>query len=301
MSALRDTPSFWTPRRRRVLWAVLAIVVLDQALLWTFVTRPVNGIRSLIELTGTADPPYFRLRPRLVTTYSSWRLGALTNIHINALGFRDRDRPAEPPPGVRRVLVTGDSITFGIGVDDDEAFPEQLQAQLEDKGHTNIEVWNAGVPGYAMADHLGNLRKRLLPLHPDAIVLQLGRNDSAVPMPLSQGFLTSLRFSGLARAWMIVRFNFLEDAGLFDASFRSYVEECRRAKVRLLVWSDGLPRASEAETRRVAAEGGAPIIGTGTEDYPKLPDDPHYAPEGNRRIAERLLPEVLALLGDAPP
>jgi lysophospholipase L1-like esterase len=301
LSARRETPPFWTPRKRRVLWTVLAIVVLDQALLWTFLTRPVNGIRSLIELTGRADPPYFQLQPRLVTTYSSWRLGAITNIHINALGFRDRERPVDRPPGVRRVLVTGDSITFGIGVEDDDAFPEQLQAQLEEKGRTNIEVWNAGVPGYAMADHLGNLRRRLLPLHPDAIVLQLGRNDSAVPMPLSPAFLTSLRFSGLARAWMIVRFNFLEDAGLFDASFRSYVDECRRAGVRLLVWSDGLPHASEAETRRVAAEGGVPIIGTGTEDYPKLPDDPHYAPEGNRRIAERLLPEVLALLGDAPP
>ncbi len=296
----QETRRFWTPWKRRALWALVAIVVLDQALLWTFVTRPVNGIRQLIELTGDADPPYFRLRPGLVTTYSSWRLGAITSIHTDALGFRDRGRPVDRAAGVRRVVMTGDSITFGIGVNDEEAFPQQVEEQLVAQGRSNIEVWNAGVPGYAMADHLGNLRRRILPLHPDVVVLQLGRNDLAVPMPLSEAFLGSLRFSGIARAWMIVRFNFFEDGALFDASFRGYVDECRRAGVRLLIWSDGLPHSSEPEVRRVAAESAVPIIGTGHDEYEKLPDDPHYAPAGNRRIAERLLPEVLGLLGDAP-
>lgn len=283
-----------TRTRRRLLLALVTFLALDQVLLWTFVTRPVSSIRMLIELTGDAAPPYYQLRPGLTTTYSSWRRGDVTHVHVNALGFRDGERTALRPAGMRRVVVTGDSITFGIGVNDEDAFPQQLQRQLLESGTRDVEVWNAGVPGYAMADHLGLLKKRILPLHPDAVVLQLGRNDVAVPMPLSPGFLSLLRFSGFARVWMAVRFNFFEDAALFSASFRAYVEECRRAGVHLLVFHEGLPRDNEAEVIQVTHANAVPLLDTGRDEYPKLPDDPHYSPEGNRRVAARLLPEVLA-------
>jgi hypothetical protein len=299
----------WTPRRRRLLYALAAVVLLDQLLLWTFVTRPVNSIRTLIDLTGAAEPPYFQLPAGRDTSYASWRRGDVTSIHINTLGFRGQERAASLTAGVRRVIVTGDSITFGIGVNDGEAFPEQLQRQLVEQGMPNasdapdardIEVWNAGVPGYAMADHLGLLRRRLLPLHPDLILLQLSRNDSAVPMPLSPTFMGLLGVSGLARAYMIVRFNFVEDTSLFSASFRAYLDECRSAGVRLMVLFEGLPRENEAEVRELTSQRAIPLIGIGGDAYPKLPDDPHYSVEGNRRVAARLLPEVLAALRSGP-
>lgn len=283
-------------RWRRVVFALLALVALDQLLLWTFATRPVNSIRTLIELTGEAEAPYFQLRPGLDTTYATWRRGTLSHIHVNALGFRDGDRAVPRESGVRRVVVTGDSITFGIGVNDEEAFPQQLQRQLAEQGTTDVEVWNAGVPGYAMADHLGLLRRRILPLRPDLVVLQLSRNDVAVPMPLSPEFLSLLRFSGLARAWMLVRFNFFEDAPLFSRSFRAYVDECRSAGVKLVLFHEGLPRSNEAEVLELARDRAIAVVDSGREELPKLPDDPHYNPEGNRRVAARLLPEVLAAL-----
>lgn len=283
-------------RWRRLLYAVIALVVLDQLLLWTLVTRPIKSLRDLIALTGSAEPPYFELRPGLVTTYESWGRGAVTHVHVNALGLRDPERPLDRAAGKRRVVATGDSITFGIGVGDDEAFPRQMERQLGERGRSDVEVWNAGVPGYAMADHLGFLRKRILPLKPDVVLLQLSRNDNALPMPLSPAFMTSLRFSGLARAWMIYRFNFVEDPGLFSESFRAYVSECREAGVKLLLSYEGLPEENREEVRRIAAENAIPLIEIGGDAYPKLPDDPHFDPEGNRRVAARLLPDVLAAL-----
>ena len=288
------------PRRwwRRPLFAFLSLVALDQLLLWTCATRPAGNIRDLIQLTSDSAPPYFELRPGLRTTYSSWGRGVPTRVHTNALGFRDPERPAERRDGIRRVFVTGDSITFGIGVDDEDAYPSQLQRRLTESGAADIEVWNAGVPGYAMADLLGLLRKRLLPLKPDLVLLQLSRNDNAVPMPLSPWFLELVRYSGLARAWMIVRFNFVEDPALFAESFAGYLDECERAGVRLAIVHEGLPEENRAEIFRLAADRSIPLIEIGGDAYPKLPDDPHYNPEGNCRVAARLAPEVLRALSE---
>jgi hypothetical protein len=186
-------------------------------------------------------------------------------------------------------VATGDSITFGIGVDDDDAYPQQLERVLHERGARDVEVWNAGVPGYAMADLLGFLRRRLLPLEPDVIVLQLSKNDSAVPMPLSPAFMAALGWSGLARAYMIVRFNFVRDARLFEQSFEAFVRECEAAGVRLVVATEGVPPESQPLVERLSRQLGFSVVEIGGDAYPKLPDDPHYDRRGQppRRRAPR--------------
>lgn len=281
---------------RRGLCALLCILAVDQLLYWTLATRPIAGIRALVELTQSEAPPYYVLPRQLSSTYRSWGRASVTQIHTNSLGLRDIARAEARPAGVKRVILTGDSITFGIGVNDDESFPAQLQAALKRAGRDDVEAWNAGVPGYAMADHLGWLRSRLLSFAPDVIVLQLSRNDDAVPMPLSPWFMKTLRVSGLARSWMLYRFNFVRDPALFRSSFRAYVDECRRAGVKLVIAFEGLPNSNRTEVLDIARNEGIPIFEIGGDAFPKLPDDPHFNTEGNRRVAERLLPEVLSLV-----
>jgi lysophospholipase L1-like esterase len=168
---------------------------------------------------------------------------------------------------------------------------------LHERGVRDVEVWNAGVPGYAMADLLGFLRRRLLPLEPHVIVLQLSKNDSAVPMPLSPAFMAALGWSGLARAYMIVRFNFVRDARLFEQSFEAFVRECEAAGVRLVVATEGVPPESRPLVERLSRQLGFSLVEIGGDAYPKLPDDPHFDVVGNRRVAERLAPEIEAMRG----
>jgi len=73
------------------------------------------------------------------------------------------------------VVALGDSLTAGLGVTADEAFPARLQARLRAEGY-DYRVVNAGVSGDTTA---GGLRRVdwALRAHPDVVIVALGAND----------------------------------------------------------------------------------------------------------------------------
>jgi acyl-CoA thioesterase-1 len=73
------------------------------------------------------------------------------------------------------ILILGDSLAAGSGVDPDEAFPALLQKKIDDAG-LKFEVVNAGVSGDTSA---GGLRRIdwLLRRKIDVLILELGGND----------------------------------------------------------------------------------------------------------------------------
>jgi acyl-CoA thioesterase I len=73
------------------------------------------------------------------------------------------------------VVALGDSLTAGLGVAADEAFPARLQARLRAEGY-DYRVVNAGVSGDTTA---GGLRRVdwALRAHPDIVIVALGAND----------------------------------------------------------------------------------------------------------------------------
>ncbi len=287
-----------SPRWKLVAKLLFSVLLLDQLLFWTLLTRPAASLRSLIELTGRATPPYYRLQPNLAVPWTLWRAATVTHIHTNSLGFRAPERPLAKPPGVRRVVLMGDSITFGTGVDDADALGVQLQAAVTGSG---LEVWNAGVPGYAMADFTGQLPSQVLPLQPDLLVLQLSRNDSLVPMPLSPAFLALLQVSGLARAYMMLRFNSGTDHPAYAAALATFLQTAREARVPVLVWPEGVPERQNAELRAIAARFGAEVRALHAETLARLAGDPHLSAAGTREAARRLWPLVQRRLDGASP
>src|SRR5262245_29159034 len=50
--------------------------------------------------------------------------------YTNALGLRDYEFAEEKPPGTYRIVVVGDSVTFGPGVGLDETFAKRLERKL---------------------------------------------------------------------------------------------------------------------------------------------------------------------------
>jgi acyl-CoA thioesterase-1 len=95
-------------------------------------------------------------------------------------------RPAEPQTVSERprVVILGDSLTAGLGLPADEAFPAILQAKI-DRAHLQYQVVNAGVSGDTTA---GGLRRLDWVLTGDVrvLVVALGANDALRGLPVTE-------------------------------------------------------------------------------------------------------------------
>jgi hypothetical protein len=95
------------------------------------------------------------------------------------LGYRGDDFPVEKPAGLFRIVVLGGSTVYTEKVKDNaRTFTTQLEMILHDEYHyTDVQVINAGVPGYSSWESLINLEFRVLDLEPDLIIIYQNTND----------------------------------------------------------------------------------------------------------------------------
>jgi acyl-CoA thioesterase I len=75
-----------------------------------------------------------------------------------------------------KIVALGDSLTAGLGLPADAAFPARLARALAQKGIA-AEVVNAGVSGDTSADGLARVDWSV-PEDTDAVILELGANDA---------------------------------------------------------------------------------------------------------------------------
>jgi acyl-CoA thioesterase-1 len=92
--------------------------------------------------------------------------------------------PAGSPGAGRVVVALGDSLTAGLGVAPDEAWPALVEARLREEGYP-YRVVNAGVSGDTTA---GGLRRVdwVLRSDPEVAVVALGANDGLRGLPVDQ-------------------------------------------------------------------------------------------------------------------
>jgi acyl-CoA thioesterase I len=91
-------------------------------------------------------------------------LGFLTGCHV------------EVALAERVVLFLGDSLTAGLGVEAEEAYPRLLGAQLARDGVTDVRIVNGGVSGSTSAGALSRLQW-YDKIRPSVLFLALGAND----------------------------------------------------------------------------------------------------------------------------
>lgn len=120
---------------------------------------------------------------------------AVYGISVNASGTRGRSLS----PGVaalrRRILGLGDSFAFGVGVEDDQTYLAQLQQLLNAGRAEDVQVMNAGVPGYGTIHQLRWLESFGLEQRPDVALLgfyaanDLSDNRDPAAVQAAQGVL----------------------------------------------------------------------------------------------------------------
>jgi len=95
----------------------------------------------------------------------------------NSFGLRaDKEYSIPKPNGTIRVLVLGDSVTAGWGVDYKNTYPKVLESLLNNYFQEPFEVVNTGVGNYNSVFELAALKK-FMKLDPDVIVLGFYFND----------------------------------------------------------------------------------------------------------------------------
>ncbi|MBK9646807.1 MAG: hypothetical protein IPO67_16905 [Deltaproteobacteria bacterium] len=112
------------------------------------------------------------------------------SVSTNADRLRMGEITAAPAPGVTRLVAIGDSVTFGWGVEVEDAFPAQLEAELLRRGH-KVEVLNAGVPGQHPPT-MGSWLKVIAPRYGVSGVLFSRRVAFNGPNPI-QGYADAVR------------------------------------------------------------------------------------------------------------
>lgn len=196
------------------------------------------------------------------------------------------DEPAAEAGPV--VVFLGDSLTAGLGLSEDLAYPALVDAMADERG-LPIRVVNAGVSGDTTA---GGARRIdwLLKQEPDVVVVALGGNDA---------------LRGL-------------DPGQTEGHLRAIVEACRTAGARVLLAGMLAPPNLGPEYTerfaalypRIAAEEDValmPFLLEGVAADPALnqADGIHPNAEGQRVIAramtEALLPLLSALRSEQTP
>jgi hypothetical protein len=160
-----------TGRANAVLLVVTLVVLLVAAEITLRLVYHPEFLGSVIRYDALLG---WRLEPKSSLVNVDEQRDFRYRIEVNSLGLREREVMLAKPAGARRVLVLGDSFAFGVGLDLDERFSDVLDRALPD----DVEVINAGVPGWGTDQEMLFYESSLRRLRPDVVVLTfLGQND----------------------------------------------------------------------------------------------------------------------------
>jgi hypothetical protein len=117
-----------------------------------------------------ADPEIgWRMKPH--HTFASKAEEFATTYSANANGFRD-DKDYNTDARRPRIVIVGDSFTFGLGVSREESYPGIMQNSLPE-----FEVMNLGMPGFGLDQMWQTLRRVGLERRPALVVVGFVLDD----------------------------------------------------------------------------------------------------------------------------
>ena len=171
-------------------------------------------------LFTSIDPKEFTFTPHPYLSYyptPNYQKGLTSH---NSLGYRNDEFSLEKPNEAYRIVALGGSSTYDVSIKDNAAiFTSQLEKTLkEDYGYQNVQVINAGVPGYNSWEILVNLEFRVLDLDPDLVIIYEGTNDVHARMVEPSSYRGD--DSGRRQAWQVPAVALWEHSALLRITSR---------------------------------------------------------------------------------
>jgi lysophospholipase L1-like esterase len=146
--------------------------------------------------------------PNLVTTFAG------VQMTINSRGWRDTEHVVAKRKNVTRIMVVGDSVTFGYGVELEDSFSKILEREVNRGGAGHWEVMTFGGAA-ANTYSQKNIIESLVRLYkPDWVIIAFNLNDILPKITKTPNSSSPDRRRPLARTFIRLR-------RTLDAAFRS--------------------------------------------------------------------------------
>ncbi len=249
------------------------------------------------------------------------------DVATNSKGLRDREIPYERTPGALRVVMLGDSGTFGWGVKPEQSYSKLLEAMFAEKG-IKAETVNTGVGNFKTIQEIEYFLTEAYKYNPDFVVVSYYFNDAEVLPPhrapnlfernciscvfIAGRFDTLLRRFSARPQWSEYYLSLYQDGrgpGWLESKeyFRKLRDYCRAHGIGVLIAS--VPEIHDVRhyklqsitdlVHKMADEDGFEFVDSldwmRTVDSPKLwitPGDPHPNVLGHQLIAQAIFSKL---------
>jgi lysophospholipase L1-like esterase len=179
---------------------VIFIVMLEISLqIYTrlFIYYDVEMSRYAAEVKEKADNP--AIGHVHIPNAEAYLMGV--DVNINSDGFRDQEYPVERT-NKYRIVVLGDSLTFGWGVEQDKTYEHLLEEMLSESRPT--EMINTGHGNYNTSQQVALFKEKGLKYNPDKVVVFYFINDAEVT-PVRSDWLWVSRLRSVTFLWSRMR------------------------------------------------------------------------------------------------
>jgi len=247
------------------------------------------------------------------------------NVVLNSQNWRDREFDEDNKDGNFRILVLGDSYSFGWYIDDvSKTYPKILEERLSQK--YPVEVMNASRHGFSLNEELDRLKNEGIWFHPNLVIVGVNSGDLVGQLPLAKKprlkildksyfyqatFGQLSRFSQRREVTEIFEMFFAGDSGEFESEAAKLLEMKRaanenEAELVILVFPELNAEKPNGEyvfenyhqrMSKFGADNGILVVGPldlfeEVEDKAELvlnPTDPHPTEKAHGLAAEALL------------
>ena len=256
-----------------------------------------------------ADGRCVGLSPGTAVGYTGWALRVPEVTHdVNRLGYRGDVRERDKPADVFRILMIGDSFTYGQAVAADQTMAAHLEHALREQSKSKIEVLNFGVPGLNAEESIDQYRKFASQWQHDLVLLAASGNDLGPPIcnlvskPRTASLIKSIRLARLIYFFAIHPFDERDARSgrpqeRLESVIDGFMETSHEHQARfglVMLQNTGFDGAGDVRLDPVAGARSLPFFAlegsgsTAASAIARIPGEFHFSPEGNREAAIRI-------------
>ncbi len=250
--------------RGRVLLANISLLVGSTGLLLTGIelgldrlaTMPDELMRHPVTVEGAARADYWQGKLHIYNKDSFRHLGDYT-----------------PDRGMRRIVILGDSLTYGEGIAQEDTYPELLQTMLRSRD-PRFMTYNLGQDGAQSEDIVRNAKRWIPILKPELVIYGICLND-LLPSGAGQ-YNDNMAWQFPLPKWIVTPIETKTRIGALVSD--SYNRSLIRLGIRRDFYSDILKNFNDYQdrfgrdlielNRFVVEQTGAPVVAMVLNQYP---------------------------------